>query len=304
MGHANDYIGFTYGGVHSKDLNLYRVISGSRHDLQLHPVYNDKTTGVTGGDGMYYFGTDFQSRTFSLNLAYDNLTEEMIQKIRMLFDPKEVKELIFDENPYKIYSVKPVGNLTLNFIPFSEGFTGRLYKGEGSVQLVAYTPYARSRYKWREDYIGNNIAEWETGTGNLNEWIVASGIRPKGVYDVFASNEILTYNAGNVPTDFIVTVPFTGQSLPFITLKIEGGTDLQLLHLENLSKKGADTHLRIDTYLGVIEGLENGVRSGNLYNEFITTGNFFKLPIGESTLEILSNGNITTAEIEYNYLYY
>lgn len=313
MSHSGDYIAFTYGGVHSKDLNLFRVIPGSRYDLQLHPTSTERTINVPGVDGQYYFGTDYSTRPFSLSLAYDNLTEEKVQAIRLLFNPKEIRDLIFDELPYKVYSVKPTGNSNLSFVPFTEGFTGRLYKGEGTVQFVAYTPYARSRYKWREDYIGSNITEWETGTGNLNEWIGASGIRPKGDYDVFISGEqgqgkFNVYNAGDVPTDFTLTIPFVNSQIPYMLIAVG---DNRTLHLENIEKKGDDESIRIDTYLGVVEGLSSGfeegfysdkTRTGNLYNEFIKSGDFFKLPVGESELITVGVGEET--KINYNYLYY
>jgi hypothetical protein len=41
--------------------------------------------------------------------------------------------LIFDETPYKAYQAKITGSATMKYIPFEEGATNRLYKGEGSV---------------------------------------------------------------------------------------------------------------------------------------------------------------------------
>ena len=41
--------------------------------------------------------------------------------------------------------------------------------------------------------------------------------------------------------------------------------------------------------------------TGNLYNEYIKAGDFFKIDLGESTLEIDGAG---CSKIEYDYLYY
>ena len=88
-----------------------------------------------------------------------------------------------------------------------------------------------------------------------------------------------------------------------IHIYLEGNADSQL-YLSKMTKKGNDTEVRLNTDNNLLEGYENGARSGNLYNEFKVSGNFFKIPIGDSTLKIIgcsSNNNIT---IKYNYLYY
>ena len=59
----------------------------------------------------------------------------------------------------------------------------------------------------------------------------------------------------------------------------------------------------------MIEGftgtVENPILSGHLYNEYITSGEFFKIPVSET--DILMDLNITGSpaeKIEYDYLYY
>jgi hypothetical protein len=48
-----------------------------------------------------------------------------------------------------------------------------------------------------------------------------------------------------------------------------------------------------------------GVKSGNVYNQYIIAGAFFKIPLGESTLKF--EGNLVLDEdvpIEYYYYYF
>ena len=46
-----DFVGFTYNGVHSSDLKIYRTNSGDRYDDNITATMTDKTVDVPGGDG-------------------------------------------------------------------------------------------------------------------------------------------------------------------------------------------------------------------------------------------------------------
>jgi hypothetical protein len=41
----------------------------------------------------------------------------------------------------------------------------------------------------------------------------------------------------------------------------------------------ADTHITFNSKTGLIEGWNNDVKSGNLYNDYIVSGDFFKIPV-------------------------
>jgi hypothetical protein len=76
-----DFIGFTYNGKHSwRDLGIYRTSDGgARYSGGLTATMTDKTADVPGRDGQYYFGTTFKNKTFTINYAFDELTEEKFQ---------------------------------------------------------------------------------------------------------------------------------------------------------------------------------------------------------------------------------
>ena len=76
-----DFTGFEFGGVHSSDLGITRVSGGDRYDEQLHPEIKDRTVEVPGLNGEYYFGSDFGTRTFDIEIAFDLLTEELFRKL-------------------------------------------------------------------------------------------------------------------------------------------------------------------------------------------------------------------------------
>ena len=55
--------------------------------------------------------------------------------------------LTFDESPYKEYTVKASDTINLQYICFGEIGAERIYKGEGTMQLIAYYPFGICRKK-------------------------------------------------------------------------------------------------------------------------------------------------------------
>lgn len=115
-----DFTGFTFGDVHSSEVGIIRVSGGDRYDEELHPEIKDRTAEVPGLDGEYFFGSDYGTRKFDLEFAYDSLTEEQFRKLRTFFSGKRPKELIFDDRPYKKYIAKLESPVELSFVCFDE----------------------------------------------------------------------------------------------------------------------------------------------------------------------------------------
>lgn len=209
----SDFIGFTFDGVHSSELNILRVSDGDRYNETILPEHDDKTVEAEGKDGVYYYGSFYKSREIEIQIAFDSVTEKQYRDIRRLFGQKKICKLIFDERPYKVYYVKIASPITLEticfdedeyyweseghrtkqkningeysegiYIPGSENhkvYTGnkrRIYKGEGSITFIAYDPFARQLYKTLDLYTVN-------GYDNVNEWAESSGILSQAEYD-------------------------------------------------------------------------------------------------------------------------
>lgn len=167
-----DFQGFRFGNVHSSDLNLIVVSSSNRYNKNLLPPPKDYTVDVPGGDGKYYFGQTFNSRDFTVNVAFDNVSEPTFRKIAQLFATDKLEDLVFDELPYKTYKAKIKSNPDFKHICFTNKETGeRVYKGEGTLQFICYFPYAFGFNKYvvraadyykcmaPEDIITNSIEE-------------------------------------------------------------------------------------------------------------------------------------------------
>lgn len=320
-----DYVGFIFNGFHSKkDLGIVRTSNGSRFDENLLPTIQDKTVQVPGGNGTYFFGSYYTQRQFTVPFAFDDLDEQGIVKLKKVLGDKKIHDLIFDEAPYKVYKAKITGSATIKHIPFSEGPTNRRYKGEGSIQFTCYQPFARSRFKFlkevnKKDSEGNEVFDHyeipddeltkEYGNySNIEEWKDASGIQPASdynQYDKVVNNIISLYNPGHVPSHFRMKLtPNNEGKIPEGSLNLSLSTNS--LVWKEMELKGSDAYVVINTKLNLIEGYkEDNTKSGKIYNEYITDGTFFKIPIDmiEGTNTIKVTGVEADTVIEYDYYY-
>lgn len=315
-----DFIGFTFNNVHSSNLGIIRTSNGSRFDENLLPTSQDKTVQIPGGDGTYYFGSYYTQRNFNIPIAFDSLSESDFRNLREVFGNRKINTLIFDESPYKIYMVKCTGIPQLKYICFENidilnerfNYGDRIYKGEGTINFTAYFPFAKSRFKYLDDYTNSTIPEWGANGeyNNKEEWKVASRMKDsKGnYYDLENRQTINLFNAGDLETDFLAYFPFPENGILGLSqIRIQNSDSYVLgaLELSTITKIGSDTYIRINSKTNLIEGCikkDNTFElTGTVYNSNITAGDFFKIPLGESTF-VSSGANCE--KVEYDYLYY
>lgn len=300
------HIGFYYNGKHSSEMGIVRTSDGSRYNENLLPTIQDKTVQVPGGNGMYFFGSYYTQKQFNISFAFDALTETQFAELRRWLGDKQIHELIFDELPYKTYQAKVTGTATIKHVPFGTEGETRIYKGEGSVQFTCYYPYAVCKKKWLDDYSNFNKAEWQAASG-----LKSSSDKPSGNDDPYDAVEsflredgtispngvIQLYNAGDIDADFEFKINFirpkineTPGTIPegYLTLKSSNNKKDSYLYWKDIKPQGEDTYLIINTKLNLIEGYNSNGKTGNVYNDCITDGVFFKVPKGES--QLLING--------------
>ena len=296
----HDFCGFTWRGDHSSKYGIVRVSDGSRYNDTILPAFQDTTQKMPGSDGTLYWESFYTNKTFSVNIAFDHLTEDNYRKLRQWLNGKDRGELIFDEAPYKAYTVKIKDPPQLKTICFMEDGK-RIYKGEGTISFVAYYPFARGVYKFETDT--KDII-------NVEEWIDASGLKgaTKDNYNSFSEEGSCNlYNAGDLPTDFKLIVNIENKPTN-ITLKNNENQIIGSLNF-SLAKQGDDTYVRFNSATQLIEGLKQSTDgefelTGNLYNKYITEGDWFKIPAGESVINIAETNHSDKPTIDYDYLYY
>jgi phage-related protein len=201
--------------------------------------------------------------------------------------------------PYKTYRAKVTGTATLKYIPFSEGETNRLYRGEGTIQFTCYEPYAICRKKWLDEYDNTNKGEWKEASR-----LLSSG---DGYDQVHGADTIKLYNAGDIESHFTLRIDFYEGKIPASSMTIESmdSSVSKVFKWSELTSQGKDTGVIFNSKINLIEGCDsNGKKTGTVYNKFITEGDFFKIPLGESTLTFdKANGEPSVHSIEYFYYY-
>lgn len=317
-----DFIGFTYNGIHSSEMGIIRTSDGNRYNEDLLPTLEHKRVPVPGGHGSYDFGSYYRDKVFPMPVAFDSLTEAQFEKLKIIFGDRKSHSLIFDESPYKVYLVKIEQKPSFKTICFDEG-RKRVYKGEADLHFITSgSPFAKSRYKFKEDYTSEYIPEWSTVHGNRGEWLPASGIREQtynGVtYDEYNEGKIPLYNPGHMLTDFILTLKFHSPnqditpSIPAGKIFIENDAESQLSwrlieRPQTATVKGVSTEdwgIQINTKLNLIEGITSqGKTTGTVYNKYKTGGNFFTIPVGASILKV-ENVSDNKPKIRYDYIYF
>ena len=343
MRYYGDYIGFRFGEYHSRDLGLYRVSSGDRYNDVSIPQFTDTTTKIPGGDGTYYWDSFYNQRSFTINCAFDDLSETQLRKIRQIFNGKAEDWLIFDEVPYKKYRVKMQGPPDIKYLTFAEGdesnqtFRPRVYKGELTLQFISYYPYAIDNFKayddeqFQDDY--PNIDEWYSSVPllSLNQYtaLTTNSSLDSGSnagYFIYNPSDletdvkiILNWNA--VPSDLSIKLNHRGQFANRAAGSTSGDTTIGQLNFTNLAVDSGDTRIVVNTATNLVYGIDaEGRQTGTLYNKYLTSGDFFKLPVTQEKDAAVSSvltdycdylwinvARPTTGyncQVEYNYLYY
>ena len=311
-----DFCGFRWKGIHSSTFGIWRVSEGSRYSETLLPAFQDETVKMPGQDGTLYWKSSYTNKQFSINIAFDKLTEKQLRELRAFFSAKERGELIFDEAPYKAYTVKVQNPPQLKTICFDEKGQ-RVYKGEGTLSFVAYYPFARAPMKFLNEYEKEkieNIEEWKRASGLLNSSsdLTAPEYKPE-TPDSQGKITFSLYNPGDLETDFKLVIPFPvkeGNLSPFnrgivLTLSNNNSMLASFALGKDVIPKTNDIKLQINSATQLIEGIgRDGQLSGNLYNEYISSGNFFKIPINSFNYEIeketkeTENGDVVEIETE------
>lgn len=310
-----DFIGFWLDDIHSSELGIIRTSNGSRFDQNLLPTIQDKTVQVPGADGFYYFGSYYTQRQFNIPIAFDNMEEADFRKLNRLIGSKKMMKLVFDETPYKYYNVKSTGSPNLKYVCFDDDVKKRIYKGEGTLNFVAYDPFGYAR----ADTISKLKMPDDSAVANEEEWSfdIPYGIDSKYKYPLPANSVNFswedssgsikklsaTINSGDYDCDYQIfcLLPAQGGIVTISDLQFNQNTEfnesfdanviLQLNIPETVAK--TERHFCFDSRTNCVYGydLEEGtgkriIDYNTIYNKYLIASNFGKLPIGSSILWI------------------
>lgn len=300
-----DYVGFTFAGKHSSQFGILSVTSGGRYSRALSPEFNDIIVNVNGSNQTHYFGTVYNRKSWQLSCAFDSITEQELREMKEWLRTDKVLPFSFDELPYIQFYAKVASPPNFQFLTFDDRYGDRVYKGELAVSFTCYKPYGYSVNKWLNNYTDASPADGNDiylMANNVDEWSVSSRLQPRQKYanhnfDIYNNEKIEVYNAGDIPADF--------------KLKIKLGTNRKVLlnlgeSLLEITKLPNDAlEIEIDTQKRLVM-----LKTNNGYeiaNDYISRGDFFKIPISNSIKDIfelkLNTNTFISAEIDYQYCY-
>lgn len=239
-----DFLGFSFDGIHSSELNITRVSDGDRYSESLTPDMEDKIISVPGEDGSYFFGSLYRNKPITIPIAFDSLNESQFRQLRKLLAIRKPCQLIFDERPYKVYTAKISSPPQLNYICFDEpkkkqvvkrqgiriinrdtepkwedvypyvydDEKERIYKGEGTIEFTCVQPYATEQIKMLDYYGDFNFQPvWGNGVVYKNNPRTLAEAQALAIADgVPLEEEDPRYPSGSghmVPSEAFVTTP-------------------------------------------------------------------------------------------------
>lgn len=225
--------------------------------------------------------------------------------VRLIRDPEGILAPTYEQVYPWVYEYNEDGSPKME----------RIYKGEGTVEFISYFPFAKSAYKTLP--IDIDTSDWAAASGLLD------AEHYDGIFDTYSNGEIKLYNPGDIETGFRLYIPFTieGNTATFNSTTLtymvndENKAGLVIDGFEINTQENSDKGILIDTNTGLITGVlvppesnnmdVSYITSGNLYNQYVSLGNFFKIQpdmSGNSTIEI--TGGINGIRIFYDYLYF
>lgn len=320
----DDYVGFTYAGIHSSQFGIKSVTNGDRYQRYLSPEFQDLTQSTIGRDGTLYFGNNKNKNTFTFNIAFDDMTEEDYRGLRRWLN-SGISEFILDETPYIKYYAKPGAPVQISFLVFLDDYGERVYKGEFQVGFVCYDSFGYSVHKWLEDYSmtgfgAGDTLELDQISSSVKEWAASSRLLPAQTYhdityDVYNKDEncFYLYNPGDLACDF--TLEFKANQSNLVLNLFEwdedsGAPSTQASYSQTLTDIPTDSgKVVIDTYKRLIY-IEHIDGSKEPINDCWTAGNFFQIPTNQdlgqySILQVSFTGGTKgdNVKITYDYKY-
>lgn len=246
-----DFTGFYLDGIHSSTYGILRVSDGDRYKEGLIPEFEDREIELSGGSGSIYVNTQYKKTPFDIEIAFDHLTEQQFRDMRKWLGGEKLHSFRFDERPYKTYWVKLESRPELEYVCFMEeskeviGQEERIYKGEGTLNFVAYDPFGycidnstqmttnglviiEDGINWQNldayspfDIVDNNVDEWGAVSGlknstQLKEYNYFTSKTDKETTDYIAN----LYNPGDFGSDFelfvkMIDIPLDNSVLTF-----------------------------------------------------------------------------------------
>lgn len=190
---------FTYRGVHIGTLGLHYAPETPDWHIWEGSYTTSESSSDTKDGSQWNFSTA-DSKELNLRLYFEDITDRQLFDGIELFTRRSKGELIFDERPWLVYSVRPYKEVKIEKYKSA----GATYSGTMTVHLKAYYPFAVSLF---------NVLEDNTAYISLNDRLRdTTGILPSARMPVNATGTKTAqfiynaYNGGNARADTIIKI--------------------------------------------------------------------------------------------------
>lgn len=214
--HLREFIDLEFRGTNIGSLGFVVACEGDRYNLFGSAPIDNQTSQVNGLSGQYYWGTTYKPYEKTYSFATDGVTEQQLEKLRMLLRPGNYGKLE-ELEWYGRYSYARVSTqVEFNFIPFEKVETFQVpgnekptlfkvneYKGEAKVTFVMDFPFFvsdDSYYGSFDDFSNDDLQDalrnmFRNGIPVYDDSIKVYGNSEANALD---SNSVSFYNSSTV----------------------------------------------------------------------------------------------------------
>lgn len=224
---------FVFDGIDCADLGVYSITNGSTYTTNLTPIFSDKKTTVTAYDGQYYYGTQITGQKFTLNMFAENLSYQELSRLKTWLNPRHIGKIIFSDQPFKYYYVKPTSVGALANIPLSDVQTpvnsmlgdtldgNAVYVGKFTITFETVgSAYGYGLSYFRDDLVYDALNLYGLGTYSDN-YFYDSGLLYKDMCPAMKWNFDVSETNSNIEKNIPIYNPGDAQSYPRFVLNIK-----------------------------------------------------------------------------------
>ena len=172
------FISFTFGDKAIEDFNLISVFN-DKLNQDLYSSFQDLTSTYDTLDGQLYWGSHFEAKKISLNLATDEITERQLDDFREWFTPGVRRELRFAEKPNRAIMARVADAPQIEMIPFEKKVSyiinsqtvetsTTVYRGSINLNLVMDDPYWYAKMNYMPTFVNKKLMKEFDSNSELN----------------------------------------------------------------------------------------------------------------------------------------
>ena len=178
------FISFTFGDRAIEDFNLISIFN-DKLNQDLYSSFQDSTSTYDTLDGQLYWGSHFEAKKISLNLATDEITERQLDDFREWFTPGVRRELRFAEKPNRAIMARVADAPQIEMIPFEKKVSyiinsqtvetsTTVYRGSINLNLVMDDPYWYAKMNYMPTFVNKKLMkEFDSNSELSNDEVEA-----------------------------------------------------------------------------------------------------------------------------------